>query len=84
MNNLTAAEVLFLQEHLRSSIAGIRFLNHVNNETDDNQFKQYCQQSIQAKLNELQRLMPLLPGANNGPKTAGVQQAATMMPGQMQ
>lgn len=72
MNNLTAAEVLFLQEHLRSSIAGARFLNHCANETSDTQFKQLCQQFMQAKQNELQQMLPLMQSAAPGP-TGGAQ-----------
>lgn len=73
MTNLTAAEVLFVQEHLRASIAGIRFLNHVANETDDIQFKQLCQQFAQAKQSELQQMMPVLGGAGAGTATGGTQ-----------
>lgn len=67
MSNLTAAEVLFLQEHTRSVIAGARFLNHCANETNDSQFKQLCNQFAQDKQAEMQRLMPLIAGNTTSP-----------------
>jgi hypothetical protein len=67
MSNLTAAEILFLQEHARSVIAGARFLNHCANETNDNQFKQLCNQLAQDKQAEMQQLMPLLSGNTTTP-----------------
>lgn len=71
MTNLTAAETLFLQEHLRTSIAGVRFLNHCANETGDTQFKQLCQQFVQMKQNGLQQMLPLLQNATAGQPQAG-------------
>ena len=89
MTNLTAAETLFLQEHLRTSIAGVRFLNHCANETGDTQFKQLCHQFAQTKQNGLQQMLPLLQNATPGQPQTG--QAGTMqqqmggqIPGQIQ
>lgn len=67
MNHLTAAELLFVQEHARAAIAGVRFLNHCANETADTQFKQLCQQIAQETQAEVQRLMPLVTGATTNP-----------------
>lgn len=70
MSNLTAAEVLCLQEHARTAIAGARFLNHCANETADSQFKQLCQQFAQEKQQEISRVLPLI----NGTATPNVTQ----------
>lgn len=75
MNNLTAAELLFMQEHLRGTIAGVRFLNHCANETSDIQFKQLCQQFAQTKQGELQQILPILQGAGTAGMTASIQQS---------
>jgi hypothetical protein len=63
LTTLTAAEVLFVQEHLRTAIAGVRFLNHCANETSDVQFKQLCQQFAQRKQSELQQMLPIIQNA---------------------
>lgn len=60
MNNLTAAEALFLQEHLRSAIASERFLRHCAGQTNDTQFQALCQQFAADKQTEVQRMLPLL------------------------
>ena len=65
MNHLTAAELLFAQEQARTSIAGVRFLNHCANETADTQFKQLCQEFAQEKQAEVQRWTSLVIGTGN-------------------
>ena len=64
-NQLTAAELLMVQEQLRAAIAGARFLNHCANETGDQQFKQLCQQIAGDKQNEVQQLSGFLGTAPN-------------------
>lgn len=59
-SNLTAAEVLMINHHMQSSIAGIRFLNHCANETGDNQFKQLCQEFSADKQRVSQQMMAFI------------------------
>ncbi|MFZ5815189.1 MAG: hypothetical protein ACOY93_07785 [Bacillota bacterium] len=87
MTQMTAAEVLFLQEHMRTGIAGVRFLNHCANETNDTQFKQLCQQFAQQKQRDLQQMLPLLQNATaGGPNVTGgaQQQIGGQVPRQFQ
>lgn len=59
--NLTTAEVVHLQEHYRSCIATVRALNHFANETNDSQFKQFCNQMMQDHIQGIQRFSKYLP-----------------------
>lgn len=58
---LTAAEVVFLQEHFRECLTNIRQLNHTANETKDPQFKQLCMQMMQDHIHGVQRFSRFLP-----------------------
>lgn len=59
--NMTAAEVVFLQEHFRECVTMVRQLNHTANETNDPQFKQLCHRMMQDHIQGIQRFSRFLP-----------------------
>lgn len=59
---MTAAELLFLQEHFRSCMTMIRTLNHVSNETNDQEFKTLCNRMMQDHMQGVQRFSKYIPG----------------------
>jgi len=56
MNQISASELVRVQEHLRGCLALSRFCNHVSNETGDQQLKSLCNQLIQQHQQGYERL----------------------------
>lgn len=56
MNQISSAELVRVQEHLRGCLALSRFCNHVANETADQQLKTLCNQLVQQHQQGIQRL----------------------------
>ena len=56
MNQISSAELVRVQEHLRGCLAMSRFCNHVSNETQDQQLKLRVNQMGQAHQRGFERI----------------------------